>query len=143
MPTWEDFKQKHVLNPVSHQGYESWNRMDQNNWLRHRLAMFAGNRGQTYGQKNLNSVIIATSQEILQDFSRPGVQYGPQEDFYWSNRQYPIWLFRKRGEDYSVTKLHERHGPMHFLARTNPRNGHEPIHFHAQDTTPSDTPRRY
>lgn len=76
MPTWEEFKQKHVLNPSKseHRNYESWNRLEQNRWLRNRLAAFGSHPGQQYGRKGLNSVIIAPSDEILNDFSNPGVK---------------------------------------------------------------------
>lgn len=73
-PTWEDFKTKHVLNPRSHPGHEYWDKREQNNWLKNRLATFRNNPGQQYGRKNLNSVVIATSQEVLEDFRNPGVK---------------------------------------------------------------------
>lgn len=72
-PTWEEFRQKHILNPRTHSGYESWDRREQNNWLKNRLANWS-NTSQGYGLKSLNSVIVATSQEILDDFRTPGVK---------------------------------------------------------------------
>lgn len=73
-PRWEDFKKKHILNPQKYPEYESWDKRQQNNWLKNRLTSFQGNSAQQYGRKNLNSVVIATSQEILEDFKNPGVK---------------------------------------------------------------------
>lgn len=73
-PTWDDFKRKHILNPMNHRGNESWDKREQNNWLKNRLAGFRGNQEQEYGRKNINSVIIATSQEVLEDFRNPGIK---------------------------------------------------------------------